>query len=166
MKKTLLLAAFIFLIAATALAAFQPFTTTATITVQRRSQTTQNDADEKLRRDIERYVRAYYSNVTDPTPKDGGGVCTAFSANKQKADGTAQTVNLELYNRDATTCAVLIQGQGKTDLRNLTALQGVLERAFRLQFDEITDSLVVNDGRAAAEAAAKAELINRVAEKP
>lgn len=139
----------------------QTFTATSTITLQRRSTVTQAAANQALQRDIERFVRAYAPEITKPVAKDAQGACLPFTATIE-----GKVINLEIYNRDASSCAVSILGNGKTDLRAQAGLDGVLERLIRALFNGTTDAQNTKEQLTAAEAAAKADNTAREAEKP
>lgn len=162
--KRFLIFTFCFLALAT-VANAQTFTSTATITISRKSDgvgATQNKADQALLRDIERYVVGVAGAIVNPTAKDAGGVCQPFTATIGK-----RTINIDIYNRDAGTCAVVITN-GRTDLRAFNAVTNILNRLINAQFSFLTDAQFVQDAASlaakAAEASANADAA-RTAEK-
>ena len=142
-----------------------PFTSSVSVTVQRKSAASQNNADNALNRDIERFVKAYYPAVAGATLKDDQGVCQPFSIVVPKAGGTTKTVNLEIYNRDANCFPALLQS-GKTDLKSQSALGNVYGRIVNIEFDTVTDGQYVKEARTSAEAQAATDNATRAGEKP
>lgn len=150
MKRFLILT-FCFLALAT-VANAQTFTATTTITIARKSDgagATQNKADQALLRDIERYVVNVAGAIVNPTQKDAGGVCQPFTATIGK-----RTINIDIYNRDAGTCAVVITN-GRTDLRSFNAVTTILNRLVNAQFNFLTDVQFVQDAAVTAAKAAE-----------
>lgn len=131
----------------------QQFTSTATITITRKSDSggaTQNRADQALVRDIERFVIFHAGAVVRPTEKDASGACLPFTMTIGN-----RTINAEIYNRDASTCAPLLLQNGKTDLRSDNAMRAVLNRIFNAQFNRDTDTHFVQDAATVAAETAK-----------
>lgn len=163
MKRFLIFAFCFFALAVTANA--QTFTSTTTITISRKSDgagATQNKADQALLRDIERYVVGVAGAIVNPTEKDAAGVCLPFTATIGK-----RTINIDIYNRDAGTCEVVITN-GRTDLRSFNAVTSILNRLVNAQFNFLTDAQFVQDAAVTAaktaEASANADAA-RTAEK-
>lgn len=98
-------------------------------------------------RDIERYVVGVAGAIVNPTEKDANGVCQPFTATIGK-----RSINIDIYNRDAGTCAVVITN-GRTNLRSFNAVTNILNRLVNAQFNFLTDAQFVQD---AATVAAKA----------
>ena len=164
MKKTILLA--FILCAFATVASAQVFTSSATITISRKSDGanggSQNKADQALKADIERYVVGVAGSIVNPTAKDEQGNCLPFRYTLGK-----KTINIDIYNRDASTCAVAIVN-GKVDLRSLNALSSILNRPINTQFNFLTDANFVQDAATMAAKAAEASANNdasRTAEK-
>ena len=133
-------------------ASAQTFTSSATITISRKSDgagATQNRADQALLRDIERYVVGVAGAIVNPTEKNESGVCLPFTYTVG-----SRTINIDIYNRDAGTCAVVITN-GRTDLRSFNAVTNILNRLVNAQFNFLTDVQFVQD--AAVTAAKTAE---------
>lgn len=164
MKKSILL--IVAFIALATVANAQTFTSDAVITITRKSDgasPTQNKADQALVRDIERYVIAHAGGVVRPTEKNAGGTCLPFTTTIGN-----RTINVDVYNRDASTCAPLILGNGKTDLRTDNAMRTILNRLFNAQFNHITDANYVQDAATVAAKTAETTATNdpaRTAEK-
>jgi hypothetical protein len=130
----------------------QTFTTTATITITRKSDgagATQNKADQALMRDIERYVVGVSGAIVNPTQKSDFGACLPYTFTLGN-----KTINVDIYNRDAETCAVAIVN-GRTDLRSLNALSNILQRLIVTQFNFLTDAHYVQDAAITAAKAAE-----------
>lgn len=145
MERFLVLVCYFFVLAVTANA--QTFNSTATITISRKSDgpgAAQSKADQALMRDIERYVVSVAGAVVNPTEKDAAGLCLPFTYTVGK-----RTLNLEIYNRAAGTCAVQVSN-GRTDLRGINVLSNVLNRLVNAQFGLLTDAQFVQDAVAAA----------------
>lgn len=148
MKRLLIFTFCFFALASVANA--QTFTSSATITIARKSDgagATQNKADQALLRGIERYVVGVAGAIVNPTEKDAAGVCQPFTTTIGK-----RTINIDIYSRDAGTCAVVITN-GRTDLRSFNAVTNILNRLINAQFNFLTDAHFVQD---AATVAAKA----------
>lgn len=140
MKRFLIL---IFCLCAFASAASAQFTTTATLTISRKSDT-QNKADQALLRDIERFVVYHAGAVVNPTQKDAQGNCLPFTTTIG-----SKTINVDVYNRDASTCAVAIVNS-KTDIKGQAAMVAILNRLINAQFNFFTDTTFVADATATA----------------
>lgn len=149
--KRFLIFTFCFLALAIAANA-QTFTSTTTITISRKSDgasATQNKADQSLLRDIERYVVGVAGAIVNPTQKDAGGACQPFTATIGK-----RTINIDIYVRDASTCAV-VTTNGRTDLRSFNAVTNILNRLVNAQFNFLTDAQFVQDAVMTAAKAAE-----------
>ena len=144
----------------------QTFTSEAVITITRKSDgasPTQNKADQALVRDIERYVIAHAGAVVRPTEKDASGTCLPFTTTIGN-----KTINVDVYNRNSATCAVVLLPNGKTDLRTDNAMRAILNRLFNAQFNHITDANYVQDAATVAAKTAETAATNdpaRTAEK-
>lgn len=162
MRKILLTALFLLL---PVLSVAQTFEATATITIKRKSDganATQNKADKSLREDIARYVVHAAGGVVNPTQKDAQGNCLPFTL----IIGS-KTINVDIYNRNAETCAVAIVNNAP-DLKSLNNLITILERLMRTQFNFLTDMQFLADSVAVAAKTAETNAANdvaRVAEK-
>ena len=149
-----------------AIAAQAQNTATATVTISRQSAVSQADANQKLARDIERFMLQRYPGINGATQKSGEpAVCQPYVITETRANGTTRSINLEIYNRDANTCLPVLNN-GKTDLLGLGPLGNVLQRALRLLFDELSDAQYIKEAQDTTTAAVKTDLSGRVAEKP
>ncbi|MFZ9310722.1 MAG: hypothetical protein ACO24O_04375 [Arenimonas sp.] len=150
----------------TTAATLQTSTATATITISRNSAVSQADANQKLARDIERFMLQRYPGINGATAKNGDpATCQTYSITETRADGSTRSINLEIYNRDANTCLPVLNN-GKTDLVGINTLSNVLQRAMRLLFDELSDAQYVKEAQETTTATVKTDLSTRVAEKP